>query len=83
VTAAAEPIELSNQELDPVALKFLSSDFARYNHPEFPVGQQLDAFLLDHGINLVDDQLIYDALLQCVIAHLDRPLRTEMAAALG
>jgi hypothetical protein len=80
VTAAAEPGGLIHRNLEPVALTFLSSEFARHTHCDRPVGQQLAAYLLHHGINLVDDTLLYEALLQCVVAQLNQPLRREMAA---
>lgn len=74
-------VEMTQQELDAIAWRFLCSEFTGQIYADWPMDRRVDAYLQRHGlIEVADDGGTYDALLQRVMANIGRALRSGMLA---
>jgi hypothetical protein len=68
--------ELAREELDPIAWKFLRSEFTGQIYAGWPIDRRIDAYLLHHGpTELLNDGSAYDALLERVMINIGPALR--------
>lgn len=70
---AAYREELSTDELDTIAWKFLRSEFAGRIYINWPIERRIDAYLLHHGpTELLNNGSAYSALLERVMGNIRR-----------
>ena len=68
--------ELTHHELDKIAWNFLGSKFTGQTYAQWPIDQRMDAYLLHQGlINVMNDGIVYNALLESVMANIGPALR--------
>ena len=68
--------ELTREELDLIAWRFLRSEFAEQVYADWPIDRRIDAYLLHHGpTELINDGSAYNALLERVMANIGRAVR--------
>jgi hypothetical protein len=73
--------DLTANELDRIAWKFLGSKFTGRIYADWPIDRRVDAYLLHHGlINVMNDGTVYDALLERVMANIGPALRKGVIA---
>jgi hypothetical protein len=73
--------DLTRDELDRIALKFLGSKFTGRIYADWPIDRRVDAYLLHHGlINVMNDGTVYDALLEKMMANIGSALRKGIIA---
>ena len=78
---AANRVELSVQQLDQIAWRFLRSEFTGQVYANWPIDRRIDAFLLHHEFtDIVDDGSAYNALLESVMANIGSALRKGVLA---
>ena len=71
-----DDVELTLEELDLVAWKFLRSEFTSQIYAGWPIDRRIDAYLLHHGpTELLNDGTAYNALLERVMANIGPALR--------
>ena len=74
-------VELTRQELDAIAWKFLGSEFAGPMYADWPIDRRLDAYLHHHGpTQMVNDGSTSKALLERVMANIGPALRNGVLA---
>ena len=74
-------VELTRQELDAIAWKFLGSEFAGPMHADWPIDRRIDAYLQHHGpTDIVNDGSASKALLERVMANIGPALRNGVLA---
>jgi hypothetical protein len=77
----ADRFELTRQELDAIAWKFLGSEFAGPMHTSWPLDRRIDAYLQHHGLtHIVNDGSTSKALLERVMANIGPALRNGVLA---
>ena len=75
-------VELTRQELDAIAWKFLGSEFAGPIYADWPIDRRIDAYLQHHGLtDIVNDGSACKALLERVMANIGPALRNGVLAA--
>jgi hypothetical protein len=68
--------ELTREELDLIAWRFLRSEFTEQIYADWPIDRRIDAFLLHYGpTELINDGSAYNALLERVMANIGRAVR--------
>ena len=68
--------EITEEELDVVAWRFLRSEFTGQIYADWPIDRRIDAYLLHHGpTELINDGSSYNALLERVMANIGPALR--------
>ena len=74
-------VELTRQELDAIAWRFLGSEFAGPMYADWPIDRRLDAYLQHHGpTDMVNDGSVFKALLERVMANVGPALRNGVLA---
>ena len=74
-------VELTRQELDAIAWKFLGSEFAGPMYADWPIDRRIDTYLLHHGLaDIVNDGSACKALLERVMANIGPALRNGVLA---
>ena len=69
--------ELTREDLDPIAWRFLRSEFTEQIYADWPIDRRIDAYLLHYGpTELINDGSAYNALLERVMANIGRAVRT-------
>ena len=78
---STDRVELTRQELDAIAWRFLGSEFAGPMHADWPIDRRLDAYLQHHGpADIVNDGSAFNALLERVMANIGPALRNGVLA---
>ena len=73
--------ELTTEQLDELAWEFLRSEFTDRAYSVWPIEGRVDAYLHHRGRHdLIDDGAAFDALLDRVMANIDRALRRGLLA---
>jgi hypothetical protein len=68
--------QLTSEELDLIAWRFLRSEFTEQIYADWPIDRRIDAYLLHHGpTELINDGSAYNALLERVMANIGPALR--------
>jgi hypothetical protein len=76
VMTLAGHVELTKQELDAIAWKFLGSEFTRELYANWPIDQRVNAYLMhDRLMHVANDGAACDALLHPVMANIGRAHR--------
>jgi hypothetical protein len=76
VKTLAGHVELTKQELDAIAWKFLGSEFTRELYANWPIDQRVNAYLMhDRLMQVANDGAACDALLHRVMANIGRAHR--------
>ena len=58
--ALVEQVEMTKQELDAIAWRFLGSEFTAQSYANWPIDRRVDAYLLHHGlVEFVNDGAAY------------------------
>ena len=79
--ALAAQVEMTKQELDAVAWRFLGSEFTAQSYANWPIDRRVDAYLLHHGlVEFVNDGTAYSALLDRVMANIGHAIREGLLA---
>jgi uncharacterized protein YqjF (DUF2071 family) len=74
-------VEMSREDLDAIAWKFLGSEFAGTIYADWPIDRRVDAYLLHHGmVDIANDGSAYTVLLDCVMANIGPALRRGILA---
>jgi hypothetical protein len=69
-------VELTEQELDAIAWKFLGSEFTGELYANWPIDRRVNAYLMHHRLmHVANDGAACDALLHRVMANIGRALR--------
>ncbi|MCW2689297.1 MAG: hypothetical protein JWR37_4187 [Mycobacterium sp.] len=69
-------VELTEQELDAIAWKFLGSEFTGELYANWRIERRVNAYLMHHRLmRVANDRAACDALLHRVMAHIGRGLR--------
>lgn len=72
---------MSQLDLDAIAWRFLSSEFAGPIYADWPIDRRVDAYLLHNGmIGIVNDGGTYTALLERIMANIGPALRRGILA---
>ena len=78
---STDRVELTRQELDAIAWRFLGSEFAGPMHADWPIDRRLDAYLQHHGpTDMLNDGSVCKALLERVMANIGPALRSGVLA---
>jgi hypothetical protein len=73
---AANRVELSVQQLDQIAWRFLRSEFTGQVYANWPIDRRIDTYLLHHGLtDIINDGSTYNELLDRVMASIGPALR--------
>jgi hypothetical protein len=73
---AANRVELTAQQLDQIAWRFLRSEFTEQVYANWPIDRRIDTYLLHHGLtDIINDGSTYNALLDHVMASIGPALR--------
>jgi Family of unknown function (DUF5313) len=76
VMTSAGHVELTEQELDAIAWRFLGSEFTGELYANWPIDRRVNAYLMHHRlIHVANDGAACDALLHRVMANIGRALR--------
>jgi hypothetical protein len=76
VVTLASHVELTEQELDAIAWKFLGSEFTGELYANWPIDRRVNAYLMRHQLmDVANDGAACDALLHRVMANIGRALR--------
>jgi len=68
--------ELTREDLDPIAWRFLRSEFTEQIYADWPIDRRIDAYLLHYGpTELINDGSAYNALLERVMANIGCAVR--------
>ena len=68
--------ELTGEELDAIAWRFLASEFAGRIYANWSIDRRIEAFLLHDGpTELLNDGSVYTALLERIMANIAPALR--------
>ncbi len=79
--ALVEQVEMTKQELDAIAWRFLGSEFTAQSYANWPIDRRVDAYLLHHGlVEFVNDGAAYSALLERVMANIGHAIREGLLA---
>ncbi|MGZ5365311.1 MAG: hypothetical protein ACXWZR_16405 [Mycobacterium sp.] len=71
-----EPAELTTEDLDAVAWRFLRSEFASQIYADWPIDRRIEAYLLHHEASeILRDGSSYSVLLERVMANIGPALR--------
>ena len=74
-------LELTADEFDAIAWRFLGSEFAERTYADWPMDRRVDAYLLHHGLSdIVNDGSAYNALLERIMANIGAALRKGLLA---
>ena len=74
-------VELTRQELDAIAWKFLGSEFVGQIYADWPVDRRIDAYLQHHGLaDIINDGSASNALLERVMVNVGPALRNGVLA---
>ena len=74
-------VELTRQELDAIAWRFLGSEFAGPMYADWPIDRRLDAYLQHYGpTHVANDGSTSKALLERVMANVGPALRSGVLA---
>jgi uncharacterized protein YqjF (DUF2071 family) len=78
---AANRVELTVQQLDQIAWRFLRSEFTEQVYANWPIDRRIDTYLLHHGLtDIINDGSAYNALLDHVMASIGPALRNGVLA---
>jgi uncharacterized protein YqjF (DUF2071 family) len=78
---AANRVELTAQQLDQIAWRFLRSEFTEQVYANWPIDRRIDTYLLHHGLtDIINDGSAYNALLDHVMASIGPALRSGVLA---
>jgi hypothetical protein len=73
--------DLTGDELDRIAWRFLGSKFTGSIYADWPIDRRVDAYLLHQGLtNVMNDGSLYDALMEKVMANIGPALRKGVLA---
>jgi hypothetical protein len=76
-----ERVELTKQEIDAIAWKFLGSEFTGQIYAGWPIDRRIDAYLQHHGLTHIgNDGSTSKALLERVMANIGPALRNGVLA---
>jgi hypothetical protein len=76
VMTLAGHVELTEQELDAIAWRFLGSEFTGELYANWPIDRRVNAYLMHHRLmHVANDAAACDALLHRVMANIGRALR--------
>jgi hypothetical protein len=76
VVTLAGRVELTEQELDAIAWKFLGSEFTGELYANWPIDRRVNAYLTHHRLmHVANDGAACDALLHRIMANIGRALR--------
>jgi hypothetical protein len=79
--APAEQVEVTRQELDAIAWRFLGSEFTAQIYANWSIDRRVDAYLLHHGlVDFVNDGTAYSALLERVMVNIAHAIRLGLLA---
>lgn len=77
----ADRVELTVQQLDAVAWRFLGSKFTSEIYADWPIDRRVEAYLThDRLVHLANDGAACDAVLQRVMANIGRAFRNGVLA---
>lgn len=77
VMTPTDRLELTREELDLIAWRFLRSEFTEQTYADWPIDRRIDAYLLHYGpTDLINDGSAYNALLERVMANIGPALRS-------
>ena len=78
---STDRVELTRQELDAIAWRFLGSEFAGPMYADWPIDRRLDAYLQHHGqTHVANDGSTSKALLERVMTNVGPALRNGVLA---
>jgi uncharacterized protein YqjF (DUF2071 family) len=78
---SANRVEVTAQQLDQIAWRFLRSEFTEQVYANWPIDRRIDTYLLHHGLNdIINDGSTYNALLDHVMARIGPALRNGVLA---
>lgn len=73
---AANRVELTAQQLDQIAWRFLRSEFTEQVYANWPIDRRIDTYLLHDGLtDIINDGSTYNALLDHIMASIGPALR--------
>jgi len=76
VMTLAGHVELTEQDLDAIAWKFLGSEFTGELYANWPIDRRVNGYLVHHRLmHVANDGAACDALLHRVMANIGRALR--------
>ena len=74
-------VELTGQELDAIAWRFLGSEFAGPMYADWPIDRRIDVYLRHHGLtDIMNDGSASKALLERIMANVGPALRNGVLA---
>jgi uncharacterized protein YqjF (DUF2071 family) len=78
---AANRVEVTAQQLDQIAWRFLRSEFTGQVYANWPIDRRIDTYLLHHGLtDIIKDGSTYNALLDHVMASIGPARRNGVLA---
>ena len=79
--APTDRVELTGQELDAIAWRFLGSEFAGPMYADWPIDRRIDVYLRHHGLtDIMNDGSASKALLERIMANVGPALRNGVLA---
>ena len=79
--APTDRVELTGQELDAIAWRFLGSEFAGPMYADWPIDRRIDVYLQHHGLtDIMNDGSASKALLERIMANVGPALRNGVLA---